>query len=267
VTLTTFSQPDQPAIVADPVPQMQEPQWPGLAAAAESLGVPLAAEVQERLATYLRLLVERNAQFNLTAVRDPQAMERRLFLDAIAMVPVLDDVVSASGVSPPRLIDIGSGAGFPGLVLKIVRPALQVTLVDATGKKVRFLEEVIAAAGLVDTRTIHGRAEELARDRRYRERFNLATARAVASLPVLLELTTPFLDVGGMALLPKGLDLTSELKQGERAARWLGTRIVSSEVLPTLETRLVVAEKVTLTPKKYPRPTGVPNQSPLGVPQ
>lgn len=267
MSITTFSPPDQPAVVADPVPQMQEPEWPGLAAAAEGLGVLLAPEIQEQLSIYLRLLTERNAQFNLTAIREPQAMERRLFLDAIAMVPTLDVALLENGVSEPRLVDVGSGAGFPGLVLKIVRPALQVTLIDATGKKVRFLDEVIAAAGLKGIQTNHGRAEELARDANFRERFDFATARAVASLPVLLELTTPFLDIGGLALLPKGLDLTSELKQGARAARMLGCRIVASDILPTHETRLVVVEKVTLTPKTYPRPTGVPNQTPLGVPK
>lgn len=266
MTLTTFS-PDQPAVVADPVPQMQEPEWPGLAEAALALGVQLSPEAQGQLATYLRLLVERNAQFNLTAVRDPQAMERRLFLDAIAMIPALDRLVEAAGVSKSRLIDIGSGAGFPGLVLRIVRPNLKVTLVDATGKKVRFLNEVIEATNLTGIEAIHGRAEELARRSAYRERFNLATARAVASLPVLLELTTPFLDVGGRALLPKGLDLSPELPQGERAARLLGSRIVSTNLLPTGETRLVIVEKVTLTPGKYPRATGVPNQAPLGMPR
>lgn len=265
MTHTTFSPPDQPVVVADPVPQTQEPRWPGLAAAAEALGVPLCPEAQEQLASYLRLLTERNAQFNLTAIRDPQAMEQRLVLDAIAMIPTLDHVVSNDSSSTPRLVDVGSGAGFPGLVLKIVRPALQVTLIDATGKKVRFMDEVIAATGLEGIQAVHGRAEELARKSIYRERFNLATARAVASLPVLLELTTPFLDVGGTALFPKGLDLTTELQHGEKAARLLGSRIVSAEVLPTHETRLVVLEKVTLAARKYPRPTGIPNQAPLGV--
>jgi 16S rRNA (guanine527-N7)-methyltransferase len=266
VTLTTFSPPDQPAVVADPVSQRHEPEWPGLAVAAANLGVPLSAEVEKRLSAYLRLLVERNAQFNLTAVRDPQAMEQRLYLDAIAMIPTLDKIATTSGISALRLIDVGSGAGFPGLVLKIVRPELKVTLLDATLKKVRFLDEVIAATGLTGVQAVHGRAEELARNPEYRERFNLATARAVASLPVLLELTTPFLDVGGSALLPKGLDLAEELTQGKKAARLLGCEIVSSEVLPTGETRLIVVDKVTLTPRKFPRSTGIPNQAPLGVP-
>lgn len=266
MTHTTYSPPDQPAIVADPVPQEQEPAWPGLAAASAAIGVPLSSEIQGQLTTYLDLLAERSTQFNLTAIRDPRAMERRLFLDAIAMVPALDSVVSASNASPPRLVDVGSGAGFPGLVLKIMRPGLQVTLIDATGKKVRFLDEVITATGLKGIQAVHGRAEELARKHEYRERFNLATARAVASLPVLLELTTPFLDVWGTALFPKGLEITTELKQGGHAARLLGCRIVSSHVLPTHESRLVVVEKETLTPGKYPRPTGIPNQAPLGVP-
>lgn len=266
MTLTTFSPPDQPATVADPVPHNQEPDWPGLALAAANLGVPLSTKIQEQLAAYLRLLSVRNAQFNLTAVRDPQAMERRLFLDAIAMIPVLDDLSTSASMPTPRLIDVGSGAGFPGLVLKIVRPALQVTLIDATGKKVRFLDEVIVETGLTGIEALHGRAEELGRNPAYREQFNLATARAVASLPVLLELTTPFLDVGGTALLPKGLELGEELTQGKRAARLLGSRIVSSDTAPTGDTRLVVVEKVTLTPGKFPRSTGIPNQLPLGVP-
>ncbi len=266
MTHTTFSPPDQPTVVADPVPHLHEIEWPGLPVAAARLGVPLTSQVQEQFATYLRLLIERNAQFNLTAVRDPHAMEHRLFLDAIAMIPTLDRLIAAIGVPEPGLVDVGSGAGFPGLVLKIVRPNLKVTLIDATGKKVRFLNEVITATGMTDVQALHGRAEELARDHRYREHFSLATARAVASLPVLLELTTPFLDVGGFALLPKGLDLAPELAQGERAARLLGSKIVSSEVLPTHETRLVVVQKTTLTPKKFPRPTGVPNQVPLGGP-
>ncbi|MDQ2655022.1 MAG: 16S rRNA (guanine(527)-N(7))-methyltransferase RsmG [Chloroflexota bacterium] len=262
----TFSPPDQPAVVADPVPHQQEREWPGLVAAAANLGVPLSPEMQEQLAVYLRLLSERSAQFNLTAIRDPQKMERLLFLDAVAMIPTLDTLAMSPGGSAPRLIDVGSGAGFPGLVLKIVRPALRVTLLDATGKKVRFLDEVITATDLTGVRAVHGRAEELARNPEYREQFNLATARAVASLPVLLELTTPFLDVGGSALLPKGLDLTEELIQGKKAARLLGCRVVSSDVLPAGDTRLVIVEKETLTPGKFPRPTGIPNQAPLGVP-
>ena len=266
MTLTTFSPPDQPAVVADPVPHNQESEWPGLAVAAANLGVPLSPGVQEQLTAYLRLLSERNGQFNLTAVRDPQAMERRLFLDAIAMIPTLDSVTASQGIPAPRLIDVGSGAGFPGLVLKIVRPALHVTLIDATGKKVRFLDEVIAESGLSGIQALHGRAEELGRKPEFREQFNLATARAVASLPVLLELTTPFLDVGGTALLPKSLDLAEELTQGKKAATLLGCRITSSDISPSGDTRLVVVEKVTLTPRKFPRPTGIPNQAPLGVP-
>lgn len=266
MTITTFSPPDQPAVVADPVPHNQEPEWPGLFKAAAMLGVELSPAVQEQLATYLRLLAERNAQFNLTAIRDPRAMERRLFLDAIAMIPTLDPLANAADWRAPRLIDVGSGAGFPGMVLKIVRPGLHVTLLDATSKKVRFLNEVIAATQLDGIEALHGRAEDLGRRPEFRERFNLATARAVASLPVLLELTTPFLDVGGTALLPKGLELGEELAQGKRAARQLGCRIVSADVLPVGGTTLVVVKKVTLTPKKFPRPTGVPRQSPLGAP-
>ena len=239
----------------------------GLANASGQLGVSLDAQALARFARYRALLLERSTQFNLTAIRDPEEIERRLFLDAIAMIPDLDRLTGSlrdrmDGAL--RLVDVGAGAGFPGLVLKIVRPTLEVTLIDATAKKVAFVNEAIAALELERVRAVQGRAEELGQDNRYRSRFDVATARAVASLPVLLEYVVPFLTIGGTALLPKGLEITEELRLGRRAAAILGAEIVSAGELSSSRTRLVVARKISPTATAYPRRVGIPSHDPLG---
>jgi 16S rRNA (guanine527-N7)-methyltransferase len=243
------------------------PDWPGLAVAASQIGIELDAEALARFARFRDLLLQRNAKHNLTAIRDAEGIERRLFLDALAMTPALDrarDRAPRPIEASLRLVDVGAGAGFPGIPLKIARPDLDLTLVDATAKKVAFLNEVIADLGLGDTRAVHGRAEDLGQDRAFRQRFDVVTARAVASLPVLLEYVVPLLNVGGTALLPKGLEIDEELRRGRRAAAALGAEIVSTDRLPAAGTRLVVAVKVSRTPAAYPRRTGIPNRSPLG---
>jgi 16S rRNA (guanine527-N7)-methyltransferase len=241
--------------------------WSGLANASGRLGVSLDAQALERFACYRALLLERSAQFNLTAIRDREEIERRLFLDAIAMVPELDRLTGTPGDRTDRalrLVDVGAGAGFPGLALKIVRPTLDVTLTDATAKKVAFVNEVIAALELERVRAVQGRVEELGHDSRYRSRFDIATARGVASLPVLLEYVVPFLTIGGTALLPKGLEITEELRLGRRAAAILGAEIVSAGELLLRRTRLVVARKISPTATAYPRRVGIPSRDPLG---
>lgn len=247
--------------------QHHDPPWPGLVQAAAPLGVSIDPVAASRLDHYRNVLLERSAQFNLTAIRDPQAIEQRLFLDALAMLPEIDQFLRNNRRprdAHPRLIDVGSGAGFPGLVLKIARPDLDVTLADATAKKVRFMNEVVSGLQLDGVRAIHARAENLGQDPAYRERFDLATARAVGSLPVLLELVVPLLDVGGQAFFPKGTDIDDELKAGKRAARKLGAEILSASEIPPGGTRLVVVAKTTLTRGVYPRRPGIPRQSPLG---
>lgn len=238
--------------------------WPGLASAAALLDVALDAEALDRFARYRDLLLARNAQFNLTAIRDPEEIERKLFLDALAILPSLDSAVSPYADHRIRLVDVGAGAGFPGLPLKIARPGLELTLIDATAKKTAFLNEVIADLGMSNARAVHGRAEELGHDPGYREQFDIACARAVASLPILLEYVVPFLCVGGTALLPKGLQIDEELRDGKRAASILGAEIVSADRLPVEGTSLVVAAKAKRTPADYPRRTGIPSRSPLG---
>ncbi|HEU5432895.1 MAG TPA: 16S rRNA (guanine(527)-N(7))-methyltransferase RsmG [Thermomicrobiales bacterium] len=233
-----------------------------LPAAARAEGLSLTIAQFAQFARYRELLLDWNARFNLTAVTDPIEVERRLFLDGLRLAPAIDRLTS--GQAAPRLLDIGSGGGFPGLVLKIARPALDVTLVDATGKKVRFLDEAIAALNLTGARALQARAEEIGRDDRFRDAFDLVTARAVAPLPVLLEYAMPLLRVGGVGLFPKGRDLAAELAAAETAAAILGARVESAALLPGGETRLVAARKQAPTPANYPRRTGLPSQAPLG---
>jgi 16S rRNA (guanine527-N7)-methyltransferase len=225
----------------------------------------LTPEQYAQVVAYRDLLLEWNQRFNLTAITDPELVERRLFLDAWRMLPAIDE---ATGGEAARLIDVGTGAGFPGLALKIARPALEVTLLEATGKKVGFLRHVINALGLTGVEAFHGRAEELAHDPVRRERYDLATARAVATLPALIELCTPFLRIGGRALFPKSSDLDQELRDGRMAAKTLGVTIVSADPLPEIEgeqvTRLVIVDRMERTPPRYPRRAGIPAREPLG---
>jgi 16S rRNA (guanine527-N7)-methyltransferase len=225
----------------------------------------LTPDQYAKVVAYRDLLLEWNQRFNLTAITDPELVERRLFLDAWQMLPAIDE---ATGGEAARLIDVGTGAGFPGLALKIARPALEVTLLEATGKKVSFLRHVIDALGLTGVEALHGRAEELAHDPARRERYDLATARAVAYLPAVIELCTPFLRIGGRALFPKSSDLDQELREGRRAAKTLGVTIVSADPLPEIEgeqvTRLVIVDRMERTPPRYPRRAGIPAREPLG---
>ncbi len=233
--------------------------------------IALDDEQVRRFAEYRRLLIEWNGRFNLTAVTDPDEIDRRLFLDALRMVRPFRDVSMPSGSAgepgPVRMIDIGTGAGFPGLALKIAMPDVDITLVEATGKKVTFLQAVIEELGLSAVTAIHGRAEELAHQPAFRGAFDVCTARGVSSLPALFEMAAPLLRRDGMGLFPKGIDLAEEMANGRRAAGIVGVEIVGSEVIPGSETRLIVVRKAADTPSQYPRRPGMPAREPLGTPR
>jgi 16S rRNA (guanine527-N7)-methyltransferase len=215
-----------------------------------------------RFGAFRRLLLEWNAKFNLTAVTEPTEIERRLFLDALLLSPVIDRLApDRSG----RLVDVGSGAGFPAIPLAIVQPERPITLIEATGKKVSFLDHLITTLGLGQVRAIHARAEDVARQPAHRAGFDLATARAVSSLSALIELTMPLLREGGHAVFPKGLDLTEELAAGVRAAGLIGARIIGDEVAPGGNTRVVIVAKQQPTSDHYPRRAGIPAREPLGT--
>ncbi len=223
---------------------------------ADRLGVTLDAQAVERFQQYRDLLLAANERFNLTSITDPHEVEVRLFADSLSLLPYVPG-------DSRRLLDIGSGGGVPGLALAIARPELNVTLLDATAKKVRFLAETADALGLDHVTAIQGRAEELARDRNHRERYDVVTARAVARLVTLVELAIPFLTVGGRAILPKGSAASEELEEARYAIGLLGGRVQPLIETEIEGTTLVLVEKRKPSPAAYPRNTGVPNKSPL----
>ena len=226
------------------------------------LGLELTEQQFDQFLRYRQELLSWNTHINLTAINDPDEVLLKHFLDSLSLLMVYD-------VPDARLLDIGAGAGFPGLPLKIVHPQWQVLLLEATGKKVTFMRHIIETLQLYDVQAVHGRAEELAHKPEYRAAFDALTARAVASLPVLLEYAAPFCRVGGQIILPKKGDLTEELAQGKRAARQLGVVLKDSVAvrLPGLDDgrRLLVWEQVKKCPEQFPRSGSVISKKPLGL--
>lgn len=239
----------------------------GLARLVAGLPFPISPEAVGTMVRYRDLLLAANRRFNLTAVRDADGIEQRLIVESLRLLPTLDRWLPPTGAA--SLIDVGSGGGVPGLVLAIARPEVAVTLLDATGKKVAFLRDAIAALGLARVSAVHGRAETVAHEVDHRAAYDIATARAVASLPALCELCLPFLRPGGVALLVKGVDIADELAIARSAVPVLGGEVLEAPILPRIgteiATRLVVVRKTGPTPRMYPRRTGVPVKSPLGA--
>jgi 16S rRNA (guanine527-N7)-methyltransferase len=222
------------------------------------------AVTDQQLQLFLRYrqeLIEWNGRFNLTAITDPVDILFKHFLDSASILAVYDK-------SQVRVLDIGAGAGFPGLPLKILRPQWQVVLIEATGKKVTFLRHMIETLELREIEAVRGRAEELAHEQGYRASFDLVTARAVASLPILLEYAAPYCRMSGRIILPKKGDLVEELAQGKRAARQLGAVLKADKAvtLPALEDgrRLLVWEQVKKCPEQFPRSGSAMATKPLG---
>ena len=229
-------------------------------------GVELDDHQRRQLGRLRDLLLGWNERVNLTAIKDPAGVEQWLFLDALRMAPEIRAALPEGRTA--SLIDIGTGAGFPGLPLAIAMPEVDFTLLDATNKKVAFISTVVAELGLTNVQPLHGRAEEIGQDFRHRARYDLATARAVATLPALFELAAPLLRVNGRAFFPKSAAIETELDEAERAATILGVRILSTNDLPhrTDEqvTRLVIMDKLAVTPMRFPRRAGLPAKEPLG---
>ena len=232
-----------------------------LAEHAREFGIELLPAQLDAFELHQRELVAWNKRINLTAITAHDEIIVKHFLDSLSVAPILQSESTHS------LIDIGSGAGFPGLPLKIVFPSLHITLLEATGKKVEFLKHIITQLKLSDARAIHGRAEELAHDPAHREKYDAAVARAVADLATLLEYALPFVRVGGVFIAQKGVEVGEEVQRAERAIKGLGGRLreVVPVQLPGLEPRhLIVVEKVAATPRKYPRAAGAAKKKPIG---
>ena len=232
--------------------------------AASRVGVTLTDEQAGQLVRYGQLLVDANNRFNLTSVADETGILYRHFADSLTAVRVCDRLCGAEGPSDHaiRLIDLGTGAGLPGIPLKIARPRLDITLVDGTGKKVDFCRQVIRELGLEGITALKGRAEELAHQVGHRGRYDVAVARAVAPLPLLAEYMLPLLRLGGTALAMKGANAAAEIELARRAIAAVGGQLdqVEEFTLPEVGHRrtLVVLKKVKPTPDAYPRPGGTP---------
>ncbi len=212
---------------------------------------------------YARRLLEANLRTNLTSTRDRDTVYRRHFVESLALLRVLQE---RDLVRSPA-IDVGSGAGFPGLPIKIARPDVDLTLVEATGKKARFLESIVVELGLAAVTVVDARAEELAHNPVHRGAFRLALARTLAPLPVLLELTLPFLSMEGVLAAPKGGAAQRELRESANALAELGGAV---EAAPPMELPLdgpqqtvIIVRKTGSTPERYPRRPGMPSKRPL----
>ena len=232
-----------------------------LAARAAEAGIPLTAEQIGQFSVYHEMLLDWNTRMNLTALTAPEDVAVKHIIDSLTAY----DAALFDGAR--TLIDVGTGAGLPGIPLAVYAPHLTVTLLDALNKRVRFLTEVTAAMGLQNVRCIHARAEEAARTAEHRAAYDIAVSRAVARLPVLLEYTLPFVRVGGTLLALKGRAYAEEQKEARRAAEVLGGgRITARPVhLPGLDDvrAILTVTKDRQTPAAYPRGGGAPTRRPL----
>jgi 16S rRNA (guanine527-N7)-methyltransferase len=220
--------------------------------------LPLDETALRRFRRYYELLTELNAVMNLTAISGEEDTARLHFLDCAALAELVD-------LSGKRVIDVGTGAGFPGMVLKILHPETELTLLDSLDKRVRFLSTVCGELGFADVQCLHARAEEAPPE--LRQSFDVACSRAVARLNLLAELCLPFVKVGGVFAAMKGPELTEELREAEKGIRLLGGEVerMAEYAVPGTELRhnAVLIRKVSETPKKYPRKWGQMKKQPL----
>jgi 16S rRNA (guanine527-N7)-methyltransferase len=241
-----------------------------LAREAARLGFVLSAEMLATFERYAAELLLANERLNLTRLTRPDEIAIQLLLDSLVCLwGVPDELAAPDGAL--LCVDLGTGAGLPGLALAVVRPAWQVTLADSVGKKVAFVAQVGALLGLTNTESVHARAEDLGHDSARRERYDLAVARAVAPLVTLVEYLLPLVRVGGRALALKGADVATELATAQVAIDVLGGTLVEARPyeLPGLDQarHLVIIEKLRATPAAYARQAGVPAERPIGAPR
>lgn len=224
----------------------------------KKIDIELTEKQVKQFYNYMNLLIEWNNKINLTAITEPKEIILKHFVDCATINKFIDE---------NKVLDIGTGAGFPGIPLKIINEDLEITLADSLNKRIKFLDIVIETLELNKIETIHSRAEELAKNKKYRESYDIVVSRAVAALNVLLEYTTPFIKVGGKVICMKGNNVEEEIKESKNAIKILGTKMLPVEkvVLPDTEiTRnIITVEKMKNTPAKYPRKAGTPAKEPL----
>lgn len=233
----------------------------------EQLSITLSGEQKQQFLTYYEYLVEKNKVMNLTAITEYEEVITKHFLDSLAVVKT--SCFKPEELAGKRLIDIGTGAGFPGIPLKIAFPKLEILLLDSLNKRINFLNEVTEMLGLTKINTVHGRAEDYAKQKEYRESFDFCVSRAVANLSTLSEYCIPFVKQGGCFISYKSGSVDQELIQAEKAVKILGGQreeVVRFSLADTdMDRSFVVIRKAKPTPKKYPRKAGLPSKEPLGA--
>lgn len=222
-------------------------------------GMELSDKQIAQFNLYYELLTAKNKVMNLTAITEYNDVVKKHFIDSMMISRVLDMKKINS------LCDVGTGAGFPGIPLKIVYPHLHLTLVDSVGKRVNFLSEVVEKLGLEDVEAIHSRTEDLAHNSKYREKYDLVTARAVASMNVLSEYCIPYAKIGGYFAAYKSGNIEEEIENAKNAVKILGGKIEKTDMFELYEMgrSIVLIRKVNSTPKIYPRKAGTPSKNPL----
>jgi 16S rRNA (guanine527-N7)-methyltransferase len=224
-------------------------------------GAKLTPQQVKLFSIYERELLSWNEKFNLTAIRDPEGIRTKHFLDSLT--PLLE----IKSPAPGKLVDVGTGAGFPGIPLKIIFSAMNLTLIESVGKKADFCRHMVDVLQLENVEVLSIRAEDLGQNPQYREKFDWAIARAVASMPILMEYLLPLVRVGGAVLAQKGENAHIEAQSAERAIRLLGgsLRKITMVTLPGVveERFLIVVDKKATTPPQYPRRPGLPSKKPL----
>ena len=223
------------------------------------IDINLDNEICNKLYNYMNLLLEWNEKINLTAITDEKEIILKHFIDSFTINKFIN--------SGDIMLDIGTGAGFPGLPIKIIRPEVDVFLMDSLNKRINFLNEVIKSLQLKKIETFHSRAEEMAKNNKFREKFDVVTSRAVAKLNILLEYMLPYTKIDGKCLCMKGPNIEEEIKEAEKALKILGGEIEKIEkiILPdsNIERKIIIIRKKSATPLKYPRKAGMPTKEPL----
>lgn len=213
----------------------------------------------EQFYDYMNILIEWNKFMNLTGITQPEEVITKHFIDSLTVLDKMDKNAS--------VIDVGTGAGFPGIPIKIAFPDTKVVLLDSLNKRIKFLNEVIEKLGLKNIETIHGRAEEYGRNKNHREKYDVAIARAVAPLNILLEYLMPFVKLNGKCLCMKGSSSEAEIKNSENAIKILGGELIKTEefYIPNtdMKRRIIQVNKIKETSNKYPRKAGTPSKEPL----
>ena len=231
---------------------------------AKQLGLSLTSKQTQQFQLYYQELIEWNKRVNLTAITDYEEVQLKHFLDSLTLVPAFEDKTWSKGHF--FLLDVGTGAGLPGIPLKILLPKVRLVLLESVAKKTAFLQHMVNCLSLDHVEVLTGRAEDIAHQDSYRERFDLVVSRAVGRLSTIAELTLPFCREGGLFIAPKKGKIEEELGQATKAIDTLGGKLkeVKKVELELLEPRfLVMVEKVSPTPQRYPRRAGVPAKHPL----